>query len=124
MVVCVCRFLNKEFNIVRLQVYFNSMSQMTIPTSLWRATKHDPLQIFSALDAVTVLEMMNWCFDPERAMEISQHNLIEPLYINVAINLNSEFQAQYVHHTYKYRVVVLVSKVIVTLTPDALKDVF
>jgi hypothetical protein len=43
---------------------------MTIPTSLWENTRHEEMQIFSALDAITVLEMMTMAFDPNRANTI------------------------------------------------------
>jgi hypothetical protein len=33
------KHVNKEFNVVRLRTYFNSYSEMLIPTSLWEATK-------------------------------------------------------------------------------------
>ena len=42
----------------------------------------------------------------------------------MAINLNSDFNPQYAHHTFKYRIVVLLSKVISNVTPDTIKDIF
>jgi hypothetical protein len=50
-------------------------------------------------------------------------NLIEPLYINVAINLNSDFNPAFKEEFFKYQIVVLVSKVILTVTPEAVKDI-
>ena len=35
------RFTNKEFNIARVRVYFNSYSEMLIPTSLWESTSQE-----------------------------------------------------------------------------------
>lgn len=37
------KFINKEFNIARIRFYFNSFSEMLIPTSLWEQTKHEDL---------------------------------------------------------------------------------
>lgn len=31
-------YVNKEFNLARVRVYFNPYSEMIIPTSLWEAT--------------------------------------------------------------------------------------
>ena len=52
------------------------------------------------------------------------HNLIEPLYVNVAINLNNDYNPQFKDDPFKYRVAILVSKVILSVTPDCVKDVF
>lgn len=51
-------YVNKEFDIVRLRVYVNTMSEMLIPTSLWEATKNSEIQIFSAIDASEVKQLM------------------------------------------------------------------
>ena len=59
--------------------------------------------------------------DAEKSMQ--NFNLIEPLYINVAINLNSDFNPAFKEEFFKYQVVVLVSKVILTVTPEAVKDI-
>lgn len=36
-------FINKEFDIVRLRVYVNTMSEMIIPTSLYEQTMNEKL---------------------------------------------------------------------------------
>jgi hypothetical protein len=36
-------YVNKEFDLVRLRVYVNTLSEMLIPTSLWEATKDTEL---------------------------------------------------------------------------------
>ena len=51
-------YINKEFNIARLRYYFNSFSEMLIPTSLWESTLEEELQIFSAIDAQEVKDLM------------------------------------------------------------------
>ena len=51
-------YVNKEFDLVRLRVYVNTMSEMLIPTSLWQATKDAPTGIYSAISASEVRELM------------------------------------------------------------------
>ena len=41
----------KELHVKNIRTYFNSMSEMFVPTSLWEQTKNEPLEIFSAVDA-------------------------------------------------------------------------
>jgi hypothetical protein len=36
-------YVNKEFDIVKLRLYVNTMSEMLVPTSLWLATKDTEL---------------------------------------------------------------------------------
>lgn len=51
-------YVNKEFDIVRLRVYVNTMSEMIIPTSLWESTLHERYHIFSAMTAMEVKDLM------------------------------------------------------------------
>lgn len=51
-------YVNKEFDIVRLRVYVNSMSETIIPHSLLEATKSEEYKIFSAMDASLVRVQM------------------------------------------------------------------
>jgi len=48
---------------------------------------------------------------------LNRHNLIEPFYINVAINLNTCYTPQYKQEPFKYNIAVLVSKMIFTTGP-------
>jgi hypothetical protein len=51
-------------------------------------------------------------------------NLIEPLYVNVAFNLNNSYNPEFKEEPFKYRCTILVSKVILAVTPSVVKDVF
>lgn len=51
-------YVNKEFDIVRLRVYVNSLSETIIPHSLVEATKTEEYKIFSAMDASLVRMQM------------------------------------------------------------------
>ena len=61
-----CSYHNKEFNIARVRVYFNSYSEMMIPTSLYEATVEDnrinqteSMGIFSAMEVSDVHRLMS-----------------------------------------------------------------
>jgi len=51
-------------------------------------------------------------------------NLVEPMYVNVAINLNQNYNPSFKHEPFKYQINVLISKVILSATPAMVKDVF
>ena len=58
----------------------------------------------------------------EQADSINHHNIIEPFYINIAIKLNQMYAPAYKKEPFKYNVTVLMSKMIVTATPDMVRD--
>ena len=41
-----------------MRLYFNSFSEMLIPTSLWEQTRNEKLEIFSAMDAAEIRDLM------------------------------------------------------------------
>lgn len=51
-------------------------------------------------------------------------NLVEPMYLNIAMNFNHNYNPAFKEEPFKYRVVVLNSKVIVSVTPAIVKDLF
>jgi hypothetical protein len=65
-------------------------------------------------------------FDEEDnpVQSINHHNLIEPFYVNIAINLNNSFTPKYKHEIFKYNAIVLVSKLIFSVQPCILSDSF
>ena len=46
------------------------------------------------------------------------------MYLNVAINLNSDYNPRYKSEDFKYNICVLCSKVILQVSPNVVKDVF
>ena len=54
--------LCKDFNLTGLRFYWNCMSEMYIPTSLWESTRHMKYQIFEAMDAQQLNELMIQAF--------------------------------------------------------------
>ena len=53
---------------------------------------------------------------------INHHNLLEPFYVNVAINMNNMYNPTYKQELFKYKITTLISKIIVTTTPDLCRD--
>ena len=97
---------------------------MNVPTTLWESTLQEPLGIFSAIEAVEILDHMTMPFNPNMAVMMNMQNLLEPFYVCIAINLKDDYIAGVANHKYKYRVSILLSKCILSLTPDAVKDLF
>jgi len=52
------------------------------------------------------------------------HYLLDPLFINVAINLNTSYNSALPYHSYKHQVNVLVSRLHLNLQPDTVRDIF
>ena len=104
----------------RMRIYFNSFSEMLIPTSVWESTKDEKLEIFSCMEAREVKDMMNSVFEEESPAGnlddenpgLNFHNLLEPFYINMAINMNNMYNPTYKDEPFKYQCTLLVSKII------------
>ena len=116
-------YVNKEFDIVKLRVYVNTLSEMLVPTSLWLATKDSELQIFSAISASEIKSLMCSAFD-EKKGSMHYFNLLEPMFVNVAMNFNNSYNPAYKNEPFKYQIAVLNSKVILSVTPAIVKDIF
>ncbi len=48
----------KELNVNKAMVYYKPKSEMYIPTSLWESTRHLENQIFDAMPAESLSELM------------------------------------------------------------------
>jgi hypothetical protein len=65
-----------------------------------------------------------WCSAFSEESKMVYFNLLEPMYLNVGIGLNHQYNYEYKNEPFKYRVVVLNSKVILSVTPALVKDLF
>ena len=75
--------------------------------------------MYSSLSSVFNDEVVN----PNEHLGINHHNLLEPFYINVAINMNNMYNPSYKkQELFKYQCTTLVSKLIMTTTPDLCRD--
>lgn len=109
----------------RMRLYFNSSSEMLIPTSMWEQTKNEKLEIFSCMEAREIKDIMKSVFlEEENGFEagINHNNLLEPFYVNMAINMNNLYNPTYKQELFKYQCTLLVSKLIMTTTPDLCRD--
>ena len=68
----------KELIVKSLKIYWNSQSEMFIPISLWEQTKHLEYQIFDAMPADVLYELMMDFFNPEDKRIHQQDIVIEP----------------------------------------------
>ena len=69
-----------------LSVYFNPLSGMLVPTSLWEATLSSPIGIFDALPAYELRELML----QEAQFACSAHSLLAPISLKGAIRLKEK----------------------------------
>lgn len=76
------------------------------------------------MEATEIKDIMTSVFDDDDTEEhgINHHNLLEPFYINIAINMNNMYNPTYKQELFKYQTTVLVSKLIFTTTPDLCRD--
>ena len=80
------------------------------------------------MEAGEIKDIMKSVFEDD-AMEgddehygLNNHNLLEPFYVNMAINMNNMYNPTYKQELFKYQCTVLVSKMIFSTTPDLLRD--
>lgn len=92
-----------------LSVYFNPLSGMLIPTSLWEATLSSPIGIFDALPAYELRELML----QEAQSACSFHSLLAPISLKGAIRLKEKGVA----------VTLPLPKLQVRVTPDMMESV-
>lgn len=58
----------------------------------------------------------------DETVGLNNHNVLEPFYINMAINMNNMYNPTYKQELFKYQCTILVSKIIATTNPDLLRD--
>ena len=56
-------------------------------------------------------------------VSVNKNNILNPMFVNVAINLNTCYVPDFVKQPFKYNVSVLVSNIVLNLSPDVLKNV-
>lgn len=95
------------------------MSEIFIPTSLWEQTRVLKYQIFEAMDASLLKEIMIDAFKEESRM--SYNYLLSPFSFLMSINLKKSFNPQ--QDSYKYQINTLVSQISLNLTPLMLRDI-
>jgi hypothetical protein len=84
--------LIKEFIVKNIGFYWNSMSEMYIPSSLWEETRHLPFQIFEAMPASQLREIMIGIFTPEGRKNTNY--LISPSTVKLCISYYNKKQEE------------------------------
>lgn len=98
----------KSCSICSLSVYFNPLSGMLIPTSLWEATLSSPIGIFDALPAYELRELLL----QEAQSVCSVHSLLSPISVKGGIRLKEKGVA----------IAIPLPKLQITLSPDIVKS--
>jgi len=108
----------RELTIQNFRIYWKSMSEMFIPTSLWESTKHLEYQIFDALPLEDLHGMMKNTYCNE--------NLIEPFNIFLSLIINtrgSALEEAQKHIRPRIKIDILMTKLYANIFPSIIHDV-
>ncbi len=110
----------KEFNISNIKMYWNSMSEIFIPTSLWEQTRNNPdLQLFEAMDASFLRDvLMHDAFNEKPSMVYNY--LLQPFNVRTSINYKKSYEAT---DGYRYQINTLVSTISLNVSPQMCRDI-
>jgi hypothetical protein len=101
-------------------MYWNSMSESFIPTSLWEQTRDNPdLQLFEAMDASLLREMMHDAFMASPTMRYNY--LLEPFSLVTCINYKKSFDP--LKDSYRYMINALIQSININLSPTSMRDI-
>lgn len=99
-------------------VYWNSKSEMIVPTSIWESSEHLEFGVFELIDADTIQSLMKDIFSHE--FGLSHTFLVDPLTYRMQISLRSEYTN--LKDDYKYRISMWLQKVQLNLNPSMAID--
>ncbi len=109
------KYLAKELTVINMAIYYKSMAEMFIPTSLWESTKHLKFQIFDALPLDELRNLMKNSF--------ANDYIIEPfsIYSNIQYNGKQEpFATTY--PDYRIKMEALFTKLSLNIKIDHIKS--
>ena len=113
----------KELWLKNLAIYWNSESEMYIPTSLWESTRHLKYQIFEAMPADSLKEIMTEPFNLE-GKKSKYFYLLDPTTLTIHINFRNGTLADLKKKGLnRLSLNVTMSKVHLNVTTHLLKDV-
>ena len=101
-----------------ISVYWNSMSQMYIPTSVWESANQFKYGVFELIDADTIHGMMKDVFEHGIGME--NNYFIDPFSLRIQFGFRNSYDPN--TDEYKYRISVVNDKVRVNVKPETLVD--
>jgi hypothetical protein len=103
--------------IKNISLYWNSMSEMFIPTSVWDQSFGEQYGIFEFIDADLVHEMMKDIFDKKG---IQNSYVIDPFTTRIQFAFRNSYDM--FKDEYKYRIAVINEKVRLNCNPVTLCD--
>lgn len=109
----------KLIEVSGITVYWNSLSEMFIPNSVWETSKEFKYGIFELIDADFLHTMMKDQFT-ERPQLQNQH-LIDPFNLKIQFAFRNTYNL--ISDEYKYRIAIMNEKVRVNLNPLSLRDI-
>ena len=110
----------KEFMVKNIRVYWNSLSEMIIPTSVYDQTKDLKFQIFEAIEASFIRDMMLESFSATSTQ--INHNLMHPFTLLTSLNFNKSYSRD--RDPFKYQISCHVSPIKVSLDSEMVRDLF
>jgi len=102
-----------------ISFYWNTMSEMFIPTSVWDQSHEFEYGIFEVLEADSILEMMKDIFNNK--MGIHRQYIIDPFTYSMQFAFRNSFDEK--KDEYKYKFKIKMEKMRMNLTPQICKDI-
>ena len=101
-----------------ISVYWNSFSEMYIPTSVWDQSRKLKYGIFEVMDATLILEMMKDMFTNKVGMQ--NQYIMDP----ITYRMQFSFRNTYKHSqdSYKYKLAIMINKIQINMNPQRLRD--
>ena len=102
-----------------ISFYWNSMSEMFIPNSVWEQSINMQYGVFELIDASMIHEMMKDMFDSRVGMQ--NEFIIDPFSMRIQFAFRNWYDMG--SDEYKYRIAVLQEKIRVNVSPPQIRDI-
>lgn len=109
----------KMLEVKNIAIYWNSMSEQFVPTSVWDASHDFQYGVFELIPADTIYDMMKDIFSGKLHMDNTF--LVDPFSFRVILAFRNSYDPGV--DSYKYRVSVVNEKICINIDPGTLKDV-
>ena len=102
-----------------ISLYWNSLSETFIPTSVWKQSFDLKYGIFELIEADMILEMMKDMFTNKVGMD--NNYIIDPFSFRIQFAFRNSYDMM--NDEYKYRIAIVNEQVRVNINPSTLVDV-
>lgn len=102
-----------------LSIYWNTMSEMFVPTSVWDQSYELPYGIFELIEADIILQMMKDQFNQKVGMK--NQFLVEPFSYQMQFAIRNSYNMQ--KDAYKYKVAIGIEKVRINMNPSVIANI-